>query len=97
MQYLDEPSSPLTAEKRKGTALTAVRFAVTVEIQITPLTLSQLRLLGPGKQVVPLIPLTPDDLTLQVNGSRLGRGSLLMLDQHWALRITQLGASSDSF
>ncbi len=109
MQYSDEPStnpavldpadasriSPAT-EPRQGTPPPAVRFAVTVECLVTQLTLTQLRSLAPGQPLVPLIPLTPDDLILQINGSRLGRGSLLTLDKRWALRITQLGASGEA-
>lgn len=109
MQQPDDPSSTPAAldpadasrispasEQRQGTPQPAVRFAVTVECLVTQLTLMQLRSLAPGQQLVPSIPLTPDDLTLQINGSRLGQGSLLMLDNRWALRITQLGASGES-
>jgi flagellar motor switch/type III secretory pathway protein FliN len=107
-QHPDEPSalpvaadpelSRITAatETRKGTTPNAVRFAVTVELPVAQLPLAQLRLLVAGQQLVPSIPLTPDDLLLQVNGSRLGRGSLLTIDRRWALRITQLGATSES-
>lgn len=105
MQYSDEPSSTPAAdasqispatEQRQGTPQPVVRFAVTVEFLVTQLTLTQLRSLAPGQPLVPAIPLTPDDLILQINGSRLGRGSLLTLDKRWALRITQLGASGES-
>ncbi|WP_253306533.1 FliM/FliN family flagellar motor C-terminal domain-containing protein [unidentified bacterial endosymbiont] len=109
MQYSDEPSSPPAAldpadtarirhstEQRQGTPQPAVRFAVTVECLVTQLTLEQLRSLAPGQPLVPSMPLTPDDLILQINGSRLGRGSLLTLDKRWAIRITQLGAAGEA-
>jgi flagellar motor switch/type III secretory pathway protein FliN len=96
MQHLNNSGTTFATEKRQEGMLTSVRFAVTIELLVAQLTLAQLRSLAPGQQLVPSIPLMPGDFILQVNGSHLGRGSLLTFDQCWALRITQLGASGAS-
>lgn len=77
--------------------LTDVSVELTVEVGRTRMTLGETLALGPGS-VVTLDRLADQPVDLLVNGRRIARGEVVVIDEQFGLRITEVvgGQTSDS-
>ena len=69
--------------------LTGVSVELTVEVGRTRLSLGQALELGPGS-VVTLDRLADQPVDLLVNGRRIARGEVVVVDEQFGLRITEV-------
>lgn len=69
-----------------------VGFRVTVELLLTQTILPELLRHQPGDHLTTDKALTPAAVVLRINGCFLGKASICQLSNHWAVRISQLGA-----
>lgn len=77
-----------TADRVDLTRLLEVRVDVTVELGRTRMTLGEALQIEPGA-VVPLDRAAGAPLALKVNGKLVARGEVLVIDDVYALRITE--------
>jgi flagellar motor switch protein FliN/FliY len=71
------------------TRLTAVTVELTVEVGRTHMTLGETMSLGPGS-VVTLDRLADKPVDLLVNGRPIARGEVVVIDEQFGLRITEV-------
>jgi flagellar motor switch protein FliN len=71
------------------TRLTDVTVELTVEVGRTRMSLGQTLELGPGS-VVTLDRLADQPVDLLVNGRRIARGEVVVVDEQFGLRITEV-------
>lgn len=83
------PGAPTTDIGR----LSEVQVEVSVELGRTRLSLGDAMALGPGA-VVPLGRLAGQPVDLLVNGERVGQGQVVVVDDVYGLRITDVVGSS---
>jgi flagellar motor switch protein FliN/FliY len=69
--------------------LTAVTLELTVEVGRTHMTLGQALALGPGS-VITLDRLADQPVDLLVNGKPVARGEVVVIDDVFGLRVTQI-------
>ncbi len=84
------PPSPNTSELER---LTDVGLELTVEVGRTRMTLGQALALGPGS-VITLDRLADQPVDLLVNGMPVARGEVVVIDDVFGLRVTQIVASA---
>jgi flagellar motor switch protein FliN/FliY len=82
------PDAPLADLDR----LTAVAVELTVEIGRTRMTLGEALALGPGS-VVTLDRAADQPVDLLVNGQRIARGEVVVVDEEFGLRVTEIARS----
>lgn len=89
-----EGGAPLTAgaSPRELERLTDVGLELTVEVGRTRMTLGQALALGPGS-VITLDRLADQPVDLLVNGMPVARGEVVVIDDVFGLRVTQIVAS----
>jgi flagellar motor switch protein FliN/FliY len=76
--------------------LTDVTVELTVEVGRTRMTLGETLALGPGS-VVTLDRLADQPVDLLVNGRRIARGEVVVIDEQFGLRITEVvGAEGEA-
>ena len=73
--------------------LTDVGLELTVEVGRTRMTLGQALALGPGS-VITLDRLADQPVDLLVNGMQVARGEVVVIDDVFGLRVTQIVASA---
>ena len=90
-----EGGAPLTAgaSPRELERLNDVGLELTVEVGRTRLTLGQALALGPGS-VITLDRLADQPVDLLVNGMPVARGEVVVIDDVFGLRVTQIVASA---
>ena len=90
-----EGGAPLTAgaSPRELERLTDVDLKLTVEVGRTRMTLGQALALGPGS-VITLDRLAVHPVDLLVNGMPVARGEVVVIDDVFGLRVTQIVASA---
>ena len=90
------PLEPVAGEGAQATdleRLNEVMVELTVEVGRTRLTLGQALALGPGS-VVTLDRLADKPVDLLVNGRPIARGEVVVIDEEFGLRITEVVAPS---
>ena len=80
-------------EGRELERLTDVGLELTVEVGRTRMTLGQALALGPGS-VITLDRLADQPVDLLVNGMPVARGEVVVIDDVFGLRVTQIVASA---
>ncbi len=85
------PDAPLADLDR----LTAVAVELTVEIGRTRMTLGEALALGPGS-VVTLDRAADQPVDLLVNGQRIARGEVVVVDEEFGLRVTEIARTQAS-
>ena len=90
-----EGGAPLTAgaSPRELERLTDVGLELTVEVGRTRMTLGQALALGPGS-VITLDRLADQPVDLLVNGMPVARGEVVVIDDVFGLRVTQICPSA---
>jgi flagellar motor switch protein FliN/FliY len=94
-----EPSAPMSGGSGPGADLRRLRdvlVELTVEIGRTHMTVGETLELRPGS-VVALERMAGEPVDLLVNGSRIARGEVVIVDEEFGLRITEIGAATDAF
>ncbi len=82
-------SSASSGERQNLDLLLDVQIPVTVEVGRARLTLDDILDLGPGS-IVSLDKKAAEPLDLRVNGKLVARGEVVMVDDCYGLRITQI-------
>jgi len=92
-----EPSlaGPPAADTSDLERLTEVTLELTVEVGRTRMTLGQALALGPGS-VITLDGLADQPVDLLVNGKPVARGEVVVIDDVFGLRVTQIAPSGAS-
>ena len=92
------PLEPVDAGGAAGPAdlerLNDVMVELTVEVGRTRMTLGQALALGPGS-VVTLDRLADKPVDLLVNGRPIARGEVVVIDEEFGLRITEVSGSAE--
>ena len=88
---LPAPGKPLPAAELER--LNDVGLELTVEVGRTRMTLGQALALGPGS-VITLDRLADQPVDLLVNGMPVARGEVVVIDDVFGLRVTQIVASA---
>jgi flagellar motor switch protein FliN/FliY len=90
-----EGGAPMTAgaSPRELERLNDVGLELTVEVGRTRMTLGQALALGPGS-VITLDRLADQPVDLLVNGMPVARGEVVVIDDVFGLRVTQIVASA---
>lgn len=94
-----EPSAAMSGGSGHGADLRRLRdvlVELTVEIGRTRMTVGETLELRPGS-VVTLERMAGEPVDLLVNGSRIARGEVVIVDEEFGLRITEIGAATDAF
>ena len=86
------PPRDASVERRELERLTDVGLELTVEVGRTRMTLGQALALGPGS-VITLDRLADQPVDLLVNGMPVARGEVVVIDDVFGLRVTQIVAS----
>ena len=90
-----EPTAPAeTARSADLERLYGVTVELTVEVGRTRMTLGQALALGPGS-VVTLDRLADKPVDLLVNGRPIARGEVVVIDEEFGLRITEVSGPRD--
>jgi flagellar motor switch protein FliN len=93
------PLEPGAAAGNAGAAdlerLNDVMVELTVEVGRTRMTLGQALALGPGS-VVTLDRLADKPVDLLVNGRPIARGEVVVIDEEFGLRITEVAGSQEA-
>ena len=84
-----QPAPPGTSEPTELERLTDVTVEVSVEIGRTRMTLGDALALGPGS-VVGLRRMAGEPVDLLVNGRVIARGEVVVIDEEFGLRITEV-------
>ncbi|MEA2322913.1 MAG: flagellar motor switch protein FliN [Solirubrobacteraceae bacterium] len=92
-----EPLEPTAAAPRPATEadlarLHAVPVELAVEIGRTRMTIGDALALGPGS-IVTLNRMAGEPIDLLVNGRRIARGEVVVIDEEFGLRVTEVVAS----
>jgi flagellar motor switch protein FliN/FliY len=95
-----EPSATIDSSSPGGADLRRLRdvlVELTVEIGRTRMTVGETLELRPGS-VVTLERMAGEPVDLLVNGRRIARGEVVVVDEEFGLRVTEIGASvTDDF
>jgi flagellar motor switch protein FliN/FliY len=99
VEFTPLPDDPATAAPPVTDAdlsrLTAVTVELTVEVGRTHMSLGETMSLGPGS-VVTLDRLADKPVDLLVNGRPIARGEVVVIDEQFGLRITEVvGAEAE--
>ncbi len=86
------PSSPTHAGEADLTRLTDVTVELTVEVGRTHMSLGETMSLGQGS-VVTLDRLADKPVDLLVNGRPIARGEVVVIDEQFGLRITEVNGA----
>ena len=91
-----EPEAPVVAAPAAGGdddlgRLYDVPVELTVEIGRTRMTIGETLALGPGA-IVSLNRLAGEPVDLLVNGTPIARGEVVVIDEEFGLRVTEVGA-----
>ncbi len=86
-QQLSQPAS--SGEQRNIDLLMDVSLPVSIELGRTKLSISEILALGPGS-VVELNKLAGEPVDLLVNQKTVAKGEVVVVDENFGLRITQL-------
>ena len=86
-----QPVAPGTSEPAELERLTDVTVEVSVEIGRTRMTLGDALALGPGS-VVGLHRMAGEPVDLLVNGRVIARGEVVVIDEEFGLRVTDVAA-----
>jgi flagellar motor switch protein FliN len=86
-QQLQQPAGP--GEPRNIELLMDVDLPVAIELGRTKLSISEILALGPGS-VVELNKLAGEPVDLLVNNKVVAKGEVVVIDENFGLRITQL-------
>jgi flagellar motor switch protein FliN/FliY len=87
--------SPMSASPAELERLNDVGLELTVEVGRTRMTLGQALALGPGS-VITLDRLADQPVDLLVNGMPVARGEVVVIDDVFGLRVTQIVASAEA-
>jgi flagellar motor switch protein FliN/FliY len=90
------PAAPVTAEELAR--LHDVPVELAVEVGRTKMTIREALALGPGS-IVTLNRLAGEPVDLLVNGKPIARGEVVVIDEEFGLRVTEVlesGAGSDA-
>ena len=90
-----EPAAAADAPLADLDRLTAVAVELTVEIGRTRMTLGEALALGPGS-VVTLDRAADQPVDLLVNGQRIARGEVVVVDEEFGIRITEIVTGEDA-
>ena len=90
-----EPSFASAGGTTELERLGQVTLELTVEVGRTRMTLGQARALGPGS-VITLDRLADQPVDLLVNGKPVARGEVVVIDDVFGLRVTQIVASVEA-
>jgi flagellar motor switch protein FliN len=90
---LEGPGAPAAASSAELERLNDVGLELTVEVGRTRMTLGQALALGPGS-VITLDRLADQPVDLLVNGMPVARGEVVVIDDVFGLRVTQIVASA---
>src|SRR5438552_12718616 len=88
-----EPTAGGAADLSELDRLTEVVVELTVEVGRTKMSLGQAMALGPGS-VVTLDRLADQPVDLLVNGKPIARGEVVVIDEEFGLRITDVVQAS---
>jgi flagellar motor switch protein FliN/FliY len=91
---LEPTAATETARSADLERLYGVTVELTVEVGRTRMTLGQALALGPGS-VVPLDRLADKPVDLLVNGRPIARGEVVVIDEEYGLRITEVSGPRD--
>jgi flagellar motor switch protein FliN/FliY len=91
----DESGPAIPAGRQDLTRLEAVTVELTVEVGRTHMTLGETLNLGPGS-VVTLDRLADKPVDLLVNGRPIARGEVVVIDEQFGLRITEVAGAEPS-
>ena len=92
LQPLDAaPDAELEGHDADLARLHDVPVELTVEIGRTRMTIGETLALGPGA-IVSLNRLAGEPVDLLVNGTPIARGEVVVIDEEFGLRITEVGA-----
>ncbi|HEY3189621.1 MAG TPA: flagellar motor switch protein FliN [Solirubrobacteraceae bacterium] len=86
-----QPTVPAASEPGELGRLTDVTVEVSVEIGRTAMTLGEALALGPGS-VVGLHRMAGEPVDLLVNGRVIARGEVVVIDEEFGLRVTDVAA-----
>ena len=89
------PARDASVAGRELERLTDVGLELTVEVGRTRMTLGQALALGPGS-VITLDRLADQPVDLLVNGMPVARGEVVVIDDVFGLRVTQIVASVEA-
>ena len=87
------PAPPATAAGLELERLYDVPVELAVEIGRTQMTIREALALGPGS-IVPLQRLAGEPVDLLVNGKPIARGEVVVIDEEFGLRVTDVLDSS---
>ena len=88
-----EPQQPVTAEELER--LHDVPVELAVEIGRTHMTIREALALGPGS-IVTLNRLAGEPVDLLVNGKPIARGEVVVIDEEFGLRVTEVLAPKNA-
>lgn len=89
----EAPSAPVTAEELSR--LHDVPVELAVEVGRTKMTIREALALGPGS-IVTLNRLAGEPVDLLVNGKPIARGEVVVIDEEFGLRVTEVLAPAGS-
>jgi len=87
-----QPAPAIVSEPAELERLTDVTVEVSVEIGRTTMTLGEALALGPGS-VVGLHRMAGEPVDLLVNGRVIARGEVVVIDEEFGLRVTDVAGS----
>src|SRR4051812_17953821 len=87
------PPTPVTAEELSR--LHDVQVELAVEVGRTKMTIREALALGPGS-IVTLNRLAGEPVDLLVNGKPIARGEVVVIDEEFGLRVTEVLAPGDA-
>jgi len=87
-----QPAPAVASEPGELERLTDVTVEVSVEIGRTSMTLGEALALGPGS-VVGLHRMAGEPVDLLVNGRVIARGEVVVIDEEFGLRVTDVAGS----
>jgi flagellar motor switch protein FliN/FliY len=86
------PAEPRPAAEADLARLHAVPVELAVEIGRTRMTIGDALALGPGS-IITLNRMAGEPIDLLVNGRRIARGEVVVIDEEFGLRLTEVVAS----
>jgi flagellar motor switch protein FliN/FliY len=89
-----EPAAPAAATAEELSRLHEVPVELAVEVGRTKMTIREALALGPGS-IVTLNRLAGEPVDLLVNGKPIARGEVVVIDEEFGLRVTEVLAGSD--
>jgi flagellar motor switch protein FliN len=90
-----EPQAPRAVTAEELSRLHDVPVELAVEVGRTKMTIREALALGPGS-IVTLNRLAGEPVDLLVNGKPIARGEVVVIDEEFGLRVTEVLAPSDA-